>query len=139
MPYISPRAERRLFQAAVYGGALVPITAGAAGSWYGPAFIGVHAGSTDFESHFRYLSGLLLGLGVGFVFSAADIERRIVLFRSLAMIVIVGGLARFLGAALAGLPGAPHRFAMLMELVVVPALLLWLTRIECLPHRTERT
>jgi hypothetical protein len=51
-------------------------------------------------------------------------------FRSLAVSVIIGGLARLLGIFLVGLPSLPHRFALLMELVVVPGLLLWLKRIE---------
>ncbi len=91
---------------------------------------GVIASSPDLDSHFRYLSGLLFGIGLCFAVCVVNLERCAGLFRALAFIVILGGLARLLGAALNGLPTAPHRFAFVMELVVVPLLVVWLNRIE---------
>ncbi|HEX5259273.1 MAG TPA: hypothetical protein VFW35_10915 [Sphingomicrobium sp.] len=44
--------------------------------------------------------------------------------------MIAGGAARLFAALQQGLPTAPHRFGLLMELGVVPMLLLWLARIE---------
>lgn len=132
--------ERRLFQAVVCIGAVVPILAGAAGAWLGPAMIHRQlAGNPDLDSHFRYLSGLLLALGAAFVVAAFTLERRSGLFRALGLIVITGGLARLLGALRFGFPGEAHRFALVMELLVVPALLLWLRRLERQRRREEQT
>ena len=98
---------------------------------------GVGLASADLESHFRYLSGLLLGIGLVFVACVADLEARAGLYRVLSLVVIVGGLGRLLGAVAGpGLPTGGHRFAFIMELVVVPFLLIWLERIE--PRRQKR-
>lgn len=128
---LSIHSERRLFQIAVLAGSVVPITAGAAGAFHGPEMIrALTAGSADLDSHFRYLSGLLLGIGVAFVFCVVHIERRSAMFRTLGFIVVIGGLARLLGAAIHGMPSGAHRLAMVMELLVVPVLLIWLQRLE---------
>ena len=44
--------------------------------------------------------------------------------------MIVGGLARLLGALEAGTPNGANRVAFAMELIVVPLLLIWLGRVE---------
>lgn len=124
-------AERRLFQIIVLIAAIVPIAAGAAGVLIGPAMLhAVSSTSSDLESHFRYLSGLLLGIGVAFVVCAMDLDRRAGLYRALSLIVVLGGLGRLLGALEIGSPTGANRLAFVMELVVVPILLLWFRRIE---------
>jgi hypothetical protein len=57
--------ERRLLQIAVGFGSLVPILAGGAGMLSGPEMVGGGA-AADLDSHMRYLSGLLFGIGLGF-------------------------------------------------------------------------
>jgi hypothetical protein len=121
--------ERIGLQATVAVLSLIPITAGAAGLLLGPRFVGGPAGIADLTSHFAYLSGLLLGLGLGFLATVPRIERQGLLLRSGAVIVVIGGLARLLAFAQAGQPSMPHRLALLMELGVVPALALWQARI----------
>lgn len=119
--------ERRLLQLAVALACLVPLGAGAAGVAQGPAMVegGTAGEPSDLDSHFRYLSGLLLGIGIGFAASIPTIERRSELFMVLSAIVVVGGLAR-LGALLTnGPPSTPHVLALGMELVVVPLLFAW--------------
>jgi hypothetical protein len=91
---------------------------------------GVGSASPDLESHFRYLSGLLLGIGLAFVACVADLDRRAGLYRALSLIVIVGGLGRLLGAVETGNPTEANRLAFVMELVVVPLLLIWHVKIE---------
>ena len=128
---LKPSFERRLFQITVLVATIVPIAAGGRGALIGPAMI--HGGlpaPPDLDSHFRYLSGLLLGIGLAFAWAVPRVERHVGLFRALGLIVILGGLARLLGAIEEGAPGTAHRFALVMELIVVPALLLWLGRIE---------
>ena len=118
--------ERRLLQAIIGIFCLVPLAAGLIGIVDGAGMIGdVARGSVDLDSHFRYLSGLLLAIGAGFAASIPGIERRGALFPALAAIVIVGGLARLLSLAIDGTPGPGHLFGLGMELGVVPLLLLW--------------
>jgi hypothetical protein len=91
--------------------------------------LGSSSTNTDLDSHFRYLSGLLLGIGFAFIYCALAIERRAMLFRALGLIVILGGLARLFGAVVHGLPSGGHRFGLMMELIVVPAVLMWHARV----------
>ncbi|MBI3513682.1 MAG: DUF4345 family protein, partial [Proteobacteria bacterium] len=62
-----------MLQAAVGLGSLVPIAAGAAGVIGGIAGFG--GSSPDVDSHVRYLSGLLLGIGLAYAASVPDIAR----------------------------------------------------------------
>ena len=59
--------DRMGLQATAAACSLVPITAGAGGLLLGPRFVGGPADLPDLASHFAYLSGLLLGLGLGFL------------------------------------------------------------------------
>ena len=126
---MSPAAERRLLQVAVAAACLVPLLAGGLGVLRGPVFAGGQAGTIDLDSHFRYLSGLLIGIGLVFLACIPTIERRTTLFRILAAIVFVGGLSRLLSLAELGLPGGGQRFGLVMELGVVPLLALWQGRL----------
>ena len=85
--------------------------------------------SADLGSHFTYLSGLLVGVGVGFAASIPNIERRSQLFLALSCVVVVGGLARLSHLLINDRPGLPHVLALGMELAVVPLLLAWQRRI----------
>lgn len=119
--------ERRILQLSVALASLVPVAAGAAGVVTGPnmaADIRAHY-PPDLESHFRYLSGLLLGVGIAFAASIPTIERRSELFALLSGVVVVGGLVRLGGLLIYGMPGAPHFLSIGMELIVVPLLFVW--------------
>lgn len=122
--------ERRLLQVSVALGCLVPIVGGGIGVLYGVAMVGVGAVPTFADSHFRYLSGLLLAIGLGFLSTVPNIEVRSGRFRLLAAIVVVGGLGRLLSLLPGGAPGASTVFALAMELVVTPALALWQWRVS---------
>ena len=128
------RTERRLLQFAVALACVVPLTAGTAGVVQGPAMAADDAvrHSVDLESHFRYLSGLLLGLGVGFAASIPRIERHRELFAALSAAVVIGGLARLSHLLIHGTPAAPHVLALGMELGVVPLLFAWQRRVAAL-------
>ena len=123
--------ERRLLQAVVAAACLVPLLAGLAGIVEGPAMLrGGAPTSPDLDSHLRYLSGLLLGIGLAFLSCMPRIEANGRLFRLLGAIVMVGGLARLTSLLAVGAPGPEHQLALGMELGVVPALMLWQARIE---------
>ncbi len=119
--------ERRLLQAAVLLAGVVPVSAGSAGVILGVGLAG--GGGTDLDSHVRYLSGLLLGIGLVFWSLVPRIERHAVLFRVLTLIVFVGGLGRLLGVFVVGQPSAPMTAALGMELVVTPLLCWWQGRL----------
>jgi hypothetical protein len=133
------RTERLLLQLAVGIATLVPILAGGAGILLGAEFIrGVPIPvPPDLDSHFRYLSGLLLAIGVGFVTCIPRIEEKGARFRLLGAVVLVGGLGRALSLFEVGVPGLGHRLALGMELGVTPLLLLWQWRIEAGWRRTR--
>ncbi|MGZ2412598.1 putative membrane protein YedE/YeeE [Sphingomonas sp. F9_3S_D5_B_2] len=123
-------AERRALQCVVALAALVPLLAGADGVWSGGQMIhGVSAATPDLNSHFRYLSGLLLGIGLAFAALIPTIERHKLLFGVLGGIVMVGGAGRLLSGFIDGFPAGAHRYALVMELIVVPLLVLWQRRV----------
>jgi Domain of unknown function (DUF4345) len=121
--------EVQWLRVAVAAACVVPITAGGAGVLLGPAMVGIGITSVAMDSHYRYLSGLLLGIGVLFLTTVPRIETSTARFRILAIIVIVGGFSRLLGALLNGKRDPSSLFALVMELGVTPALVLWQARV----------
>lgn len=126
---MSAPVERRLLQIAVALACLVPFSASLAGIVGGAAWLARGPVATDLDSHFRYLSGIFLALGIAFASCIPAIERRTARFRLLGAMVVAGGLARLLSLWAAGAPGTGMRFGLVMELVVVPLLLLWQARL----------
>jgi hypothetical protein len=127
--------SKLLFQIAVAAGGLVPVSAGLAGMILGPAMADHDAAPLDLDSHFRYLSGLLFGIGLAFWSTIPAIETQAKIFRVLTAIVFIGGLARLYGVALHGWPGGPMVFGLAMELVVTPLLCAWQAALP----KTDRT
>jgi len=130
--------ERALFQTVVAVASLVPILAGLDGVLRGAAMTGLHAPSPDLDSHFRYLSGIFLMLGMAFAATVPAIERQGARFRLLGAMVVMGGLARLLSWLMVGEPSLPHRLGLVMELVVVPLLMLWQARVARAATAKER-
>ena len=123
--------EARLLRIFVAAAALVPISAGLAGIVYGAAMVpGNPAGeSHDLDSHFRYLSGLLLGIGIGYVSTIPRIEDRSARFQLLTCIVVAGGLGRMISWFIAGVPSSVMTAALIMELAITPGLACWQHRV----------
>ncbi len=117
--------ERRLLQAAITLGSLVPFYAGGKGVLYGALAFDYADVSPALDSHIRYLSGLLFALGLAFVSCIPAVETKARRFALLALIVFAGGLARLYGVVTHGDPGHAMTFGLLMELIVTPALCLW--------------
>jgi hypothetical protein len=120
---------KRMLQIAVAVGGLVPVSAGLGGIIMGPSLAGGVAPSADLDSHFRYLSGLLLGIGLAFWSTIPRIESNGILFRTLTAIVVIGGFSRLYGVLVQGLPGSAMIGGLAMELVVTPLLCLWQMRL----------
>ena len=120
--------ERRALQVAVAVAACVPVFAGGGGVLSGLNFLELSR-NVSADSHVRYLSGLLLGIGVAFWLMVPHIERHGSRFKLLTAIVVIGGLARLLGLALTGVPNIAMLFGLAMELVVTPSLWAWQMRV----------
>jgi hypothetical protein len=121
--------ERKVLQQAVGVFSLIPISAGLFGVLFGPEGLLGDRVSVSADSHFRYLSGLLLGLGLCFWSTIPGIEEKTGRFRLLTLLVVIGGLGRLLGLALTGIPSLFMLGGLVMELAVTPLLCLWQTRI----------
>ncbi len=120
-----PNLERRLLQVIVLVAGLVPVAAGA----WGVAG-GLHPPDAGAASQTRYLSGLLLGIGLAFWGCVPTLERRRTEVRLLAAIVVIGGLGRLFGVLATGAAGTGVVLPLAMELGVTPLLALWRERVE---------
>jgi hypothetical protein len=112
--------EHGALQAAVFMAAAVPVFAGA---WGVVSALG--APLTGLASHERYLSGLLLAIGLAFWTTLPGIKGKSGRFRLLAALVVVGGLCRLVGLAMGDAMTWPTLAALVMELAVTPLLCLW--------------
>lgn len=130
MPNMPAAIEIRLLQTAVAIAGLVPVSAGLAGIVAGPEMAGAAISAPGLDSHFRYLSGLLLGIGLVFWWSIPDIAGQGRLFRALTFLVAVGGVSRLFGLVLEGAPPSPMLFGLAMELGVTPLLCAWQWRVS---------
>jgi len=80
-------------------------------------------------NHGRYLSGLLLAIGLIFWASIPGIERRTARIRVLTVVVVIGGVCRLLGVMLGDPLSLPVAGALAMELAVTPLLCFWQSRL----------
>lgn len=115
----------RLLQAVVAALSMIPILGGAAGVILGPDFVSLSAHTNQLDSHFRYLSGIFLGVGLTFWSTVPAIAERTARFRLASSLVVCGGLGRLISLLAAGVPTWPHLAGLVLELVVVPLLVLW--------------
>jgi hypothetical protein len=122
--------EKRALQIVVAVACIVPFSVAIPSVLHGATTLkGIHAPvPVDLDSHFRYLSGIFLMLGIGFASCVPGIERKGPRFRLLGTMVVTGGLARALSWAEVGAPSTGHRLGLCMELGVVPLLMLWQAR-----------
>jgi hypothetical protein len=120
---------KRALQYTVAVCGIVPVVAGLVGMILGASLTGDASGSADLDSHFRYLSGLLLGIGLAFWSTVHGIERKGDLFRLLTAFVVLGGFGRLLSIFVYDLPEDPMIGALVMELIVTPLLCYWQMRV----------
>lgn len=125
--------EKRLLQLVVVLAAFVPVLAGAMGVMRGPGMAGVVFGAAA-DSQFRYLSGVLIGVGAAYWLLVPAIEREGQRLFMLTLIVVVGGFCRAIGMLFDGPAGPVSYAALAMELVVAPGVYLWQAR---LAHRAS--
>lgn len=131
MSALSPDGERRLLQILVAVAGLVPVLSGLWGVVLGLDTFGAHARlSLTGDSHVRYLSGLILAIGLAFWSTVPRIETEGARFRLLTSLVLIGGCARLVGLLHFGTPTRGVIGALAMELIVTPGLALWRERLE---------
>ncbi|QLC22958.1 DUF4345 domain-containing protein [Parasphingopyxis sp. CP4] len=128
---MSPGAEKRALQITAGLACLVPLSMGVASVIIGPSILsGIDdPPPRDLDSHFRYLSGIFLMVGIAFATCVPGIERKTARFRLLGAMIVLGGLARAVSVMEYGLPSDGHRFGLVMELGVVPLLMIWQSRV----------
>jgi len=128
---VTRETERRLLQIATGLACLVSLGMGGLSIARGPDVLqGISAPvPVDLDSHYRYLSGLLLGIGLAFIASIPTIERRAELFRTLGFLIVIGGMGRLLSLIFTGMPSAGHLFGLVMELGVTPLIVAWQARL----------
>lgn len=123
---MSLSVERRLLQGVIAATCTVSLSASITSILSGPGWLMQNGDvTTDLDSHFRYLSGLLLAIAIGFLSCMRGIEQKGPRMRLLAAIVIVGGLSRAYSAAVIGLPSFGHLGGLTIELVIVPVITAW--------------
>jgi hypothetical protein len=120
--------EKRLIQIVLAALGLIAVGAGMAGGLQGTLMLG-DWGDVGLDSHYRFLSGLLLGLGVAYWSVIPDVEHQEARLGLVTLIVVTGGLFRALGLLANGAPGWPMRAALVLELVAAPLVYLWQRRI----------
>ncbi len=118
--------ERRLLQIAVAVAGLVPVAAGGLGALWPELVLG---GPPHALTHGAYLSGLLLGIGLGYWSLIPTIARQSRAFSLLSLCVVLGGLARLVAALRLGAWSLSVTLPLVMELGVTPALWLWQRRV----------
>lgn len=119
-------AGRGALQAVIAAATLVPLWVASLSLVRGPAWLGQAAPiATDLDSHFRYLSGIFLMLGLGFASCIPAIERKGPRLRLLGAMVIAGGLGRLWSLTQVGAPSTGHLVGLGIELGVVPIVLVW--------------
>lgn len=104
---------------------LVPLSAGSSGVLKGAEWLAHAPVVVDLDSHFRYISGIFLGVGFAFVSCIPAIETKGARLRLLVAFVVLGGIARLLSLAEVGPPGSGMQFGLVMELAVTPLIAVW--------------
>lgn len=128
--YMSTAAERRCLQAAILVAGFVPVSGGFGGILAAPWLLEIGSScGPSCDSHVRYLSGLLLGIGLVAWSLIPKVEEAGKPLRLLTGLVVIGGLARLSSLAAVGAPSRLMLGGLLMELVVTPMLCLWQSRI----------
>lgn len=127
---VTPQAEKRVMQGVMCVVLLLPASAVIPSLVSGPGFLG-HPPviPTDLDSHFRYVSGIFLGVLVLIAACIPRIERQGPLFRMLGGVIVLGGLSRLVSLLLVGVPSIGHQIGLAVELGLMPLLMLWQARL----------
>jgi hypothetical protein len=81
------------------------------------------------DSQDRFQGVVFMGYGVLFYLGLADLKRNASVFRIAGAFIALGGVARLLSIPLRGLPPAPVLVLVGVEVVLVPLILWWHSRV----------
>lgn len=116
----------------------VPFLSGLAGMLFGPKPL--PGTTTEFnataDSEYRFINAFWFATAPVIWSAIPRIEHRTKLTRSLTAIVFLGGLARLVGWRTAGRPHPVFIAAIALELVGIPAVMGWQSRVARLATRT---
>jgi Domain of unknown function (DUF4345) len=87
----------------------------------------------DFDSHYRYIAGYFVSLGLLGLWMIPRIERHTGLFLVICASVFMGAIGRVASILQVGLPGPMAIFLTIFELCF-PLLLLWQAKVSRLQH-----
>ncbi len=108
---------------------MIPLLISALGITQGTArFLPASAITPDFDSHYRYITGYYLSLGLIALWVIPNIERHQSLFRIICFSVFMGGVGRAISIMQVGVPNPLTLFIMGWELCF-PLLLFWQNKI----------
>ena len=131
MNAVLSRSRRALQIASAALGAIPVVTGvltmlGLSDPIYAGAGIPAHA---LLDSNLRFFGGLWLVLGLSLYTLLPRIERETVLFRTLWLMIFVGGIGRLLSMLFVGMPPWPFVGFTLLEIVGAPLFIVWQARI----------
>jgi hypothetical protein len=90
------------------------------------------------DSNLRFFGGIWLVLGLAVYWVIPRIEQQTVLFRTLWLMIFVGGIGRLLSMLLVGMPPMPFVAFTALEIIGAPVFIVWQTRVARRPSCSVR-
>jgi hypothetical protein len=126
--------ERKLLQIAFALAGLLLIAFGLAGVFFGANFADL-SGSVEMDSYFRFLKGMLLGIGLIYWSSIPDIARHAERISVVTFILVLGAVPRLLAVISHSVP----TIGLAGELIFAPLLWLWHQHVAGAAQRSALT
>ena len=130
--------ERKLLQIAFALAGLVLIGFGLVGVFFGADFADLSR-HVEMDSYFRFLKGVLLGIGLIYWSSIPDIERHGERISLVTFILVLGAVPRLIAVIGHGVPTIGILISLAGELIVAPLLWLWHQRVMGVAQRGALT
>jgi hypothetical protein len=110
---------------------LLPLLVGVIGIVLGTArWLPTEMITADFDSHYRYIAGYYVSLGLLGLWVAPRIEQHTGLLRIICASILLGGLGRLVSMVQVGLPGPMAIVFTMFELCFPLLLLLWQAKVS---------
>jgi hypothetical protein len=130
--------ERMLLQIAFALAGLVLIVFGLAGVFFGASFADL-SGNVEMDSYFRFLKGMLLGIGLIYWSSIPDIARHGERISVVTFILVLGAVPRLIAVIAHGVPTIGILVGLAGELIFAPLLWLWHQHVTGAAQRSALT
>jgi Domain of unknown function (DUF4345) len=125
---LTPGALPRTLRVLIGVIAVVPLATGVLGIVGGLTIGPDGEAARYFDSEYRFLNAVWLVAGLALWWSLRRPAERALVTRVVLAGTVLGGLSRLLSVAVVGWPPVEFRAAMAIELLVIPALLVWHVR-----------